>query len=83
MKRKDVIVLLLVSFVLTNILAYLDYDSGNFDYFIEKWTVVLIMTLIFAILPIVLLLILRKRKYKLYFSLFGFLPVLYLIFYLL
>jgi len=83
MRRKLLYILLAVSFVFTNIIAYLDYDSGNFEYLVDKWQLVIAMTLVFTILPFSLLFIFKRSKYKLYISLLGFTPALYLMFYLL
>lgn len=82
MKKAQVLYLFGISFILTNIIAYLDYDSGNLDYITEKWILVILMTVIFVVIPFLLLLVFRKSKHKIYISLLGFLPQLYLIYYL-
>lgn len=83
MKIKDVLILVLIDVVFTNIFAYLDYDGEGFNYIIEMWHLLLISILVFIILPIILLLIFKKSKYRLLISCLGFSPLVALIIYLL
>ena len=83
MKRKDVLILLAISIVLTNIFAYLDYDGEGFNYLVEMWHLVLLTIVIFMLIPLLLLFLFRKSQHRLIIACIGFLPALYPIFYLL
>ncbi|WP_299117351.1 hypothetical protein [uncultured Winogradskyella sp.] len=83
MKRKDILILIAINIVLTNIFAYFDYDGEGFNYIIEMWHLLLISLVVFMILPMVLLWFFRKSKYRILIASIGFLPVLFLIGYLL
>lgn len=82
MKRKDVLILLVINIILTNIFAYLDYGDG-FGYLTEMWGLVLLTIVAFMVLPLLLLFFFRKSKCRLLISCIGFVPLLLIIGYLL
>ncbi|OUR91656.1 hypothetical protein A9Q87_10145 [Flavobacteriales bacterium 34_180_T64] len=84
MERTYVIKLVVISFLLTNSVAFLDEGIRTFDYLkhIGDWIALLIYTLLFSILPILIFFMSKKNfKDRFYWSLLGFIPVALLIFF--
>lgn len=73
--KQDYVILILISFIITNIVAYLDEGIRTFDYLtrLGDWIALIIYTFIFLIIPLLLYLIFNKNKYKLYVATLGFL----------
>jgi len=82
MKKQYIFILILISFALTNVIAYLDEGIRTFDYLtrIGDWIALIMYTFIFSVIPLVLFFAFRKSKSRFLIALSGFLPVLYLIF---
>lgn len=82
MVRKYILGLAIISFLLTNVVAYLDEGLRSFDYLRHAgdWIALILYTTIFLIIPL-LLFFGNKRSYKdrFAFSLFGFVPTIMLI----
>ena len=70
MRRRDLLILLLISIVITNVFAYLDYGDG-FGYLTEMWYLVIFTVLGFMLLPVLLLLFFRKSKQRLLIACLG------------
>lgn len=83
MQRKYIFYLLSFSFLLTNIVAYLDEGIKTFDYLtrLGDWVALVIYTGLFSFLPIVILILSKgKEKRRLLHAFFGYTPVILLIF---
>ena len=82
MERKYILLLVLISFLLTNVVAYLDEGLHSFDYLNHgsDWVALFIYTTVFLIIPLLLFFGVRKKLDRRFlFSLFGFLPTVMLI----
>jgi hypothetical protein len=82
MERKYILLLVLISFLLTNVVAYLDEGLHSFEYLNHgsDWVALLVYTIIFLIIPLILFFGIRKSyKGRFTFSLFGFVPTVMLI----
>lgn len=83
MKRQDILILLAIGFVLTNVFAFLDYDGDGLNYLIDMWHLFLIAYVVFMALPMVLLYFFRRSKHRIAIAAIGFVPLIGLIIYLL
>ncbi len=82
MERKFTLLLLLISFALTNVVAYLDEGIRNFEYLTQlgDWIALIMYTVGFLILPLLIFLLLKKGDRKRFsYSLLGFAPMIMLI----
>ncbi len=81
MERKPLIVLVLVSFLLCNAVAYFDEGLRSFNYLTQggDWIALLIYTLLFLIAPLILFYSYKRSKQRLPIALLGFTPVVILI----
>lgn len=82
MERKYIVWLIIISFLLTNAMAFLDEGLRSFEYLkhLGDWVALMLYTFAFLIIPILLFYGINKSyKNKFVFSLFGFVPTLMLI----
>jgi len=82
MERKYILLLVLISFLLTNLVAYLDEGLRDFDYLkhLGDWVALIVYTAGFLIIPLLLFFIRTKKlKERFAFSLLGFAPTIMLI----
>ena len=82
MERKYIFGLIVISFLLTNVVAYLDEGIRSFDYlqYGSDWIALLIYTILFLAIPFLVFFISKKKlKTRFIMSLFGFTPVVLLI----
>lgn len=82
MERNYVLRLVLISFVLTNIVAYLDEGIRTFDYLSQPgdWIALIIYSILFLIVPLLMFFLIKMNpKQRFTYSLFGFLPPFLLI----
>ena len=82
MEKKYIFGLVLISFLLTNIVAYLDEGLYNFNYLSNggDWFALIIYTIVFLVIPFLLFFGIRKKLNKRFeFSLLGFIPTIMLI----
>jgi len=82
MERKYILLLVLISFLLTNIVAYLDEGIYSLDYLshLGDWVALIIYTTAFLVIPLLIFFVVKKRvKHRFTFSLLGFAPTLMLI----
>lgn len=82
MKGKYVCALIFISFILTNIIAFLDEGIRSFEYLNHAgdWVSLVIYTLLFLIIPFLIFLLTKKNlKRRFLFSLYGFTPIILLI----
>ncbi len=82
MQKKHILALFVISFLITNGVAYLDEGIRSFDYLISSgdWIALGIYTLLFLIVPVsIYTLSKRPNKNKFLLSLFGFTPPILLI----
>ncbi|MEO1032259.1 MAG: hypothetical protein AAFX55_12680 [Bacteroidota bacterium] len=81
MFRKRLLGLLLMSFLITNVIAFLDEGIRTFDYLmrIGDWMALLIYTLLFLIMPLIIFFRVKDNKNRFTMALIGFLPALFLI----
>ncbi|WP_353777392.1 hypothetical protein [Winogradskyella sp. 3972H.M.0a.05] len=81
MERRQLILLVIISFLLCNVVAYLDEGIRTFEYLTMPgdWIALIIYTIVFMILPLILFLSFRKSKLKFRIALVGFAPVILLI----
>jgi hypothetical protein len=79
--KKNIYILILISFLTTNILAFLDEGVRSFRYLTHfgDWIALLLYTILFLILPLILNVVFRKSKKRLLIALIGFSPALFLI----
>ena len=82
MKGRHILLLFGVSFLLTNVVAYLDEGIRTFEYLtrLGDWIALVMYTTFFSLLPLVILYLSKggvKRRFSL--ALLGFLPVVVLI----
>ena len=79
--KKNIYILILISFLTTNIIAFLDEGLRTFNYLthLGDWIALVLYTILFVILPLVLYVVFRKSKKRLLIALIGFLPALLLI----
>ena len=82
MMRKYILLLVLISFVLTNIVAFLDEGIRTFVYLsrLSDWVALILYTTVFLILPLLIFLLVKKKaKRRFVVSLLGFTPGILLI----
>lgn len=82
MEQKFVVLLIVISFFLTNVVAYLDEGLRDFDYLrhLGDWITLIIYSIVFLVIPLLLFFGVRKNhKHRLALSLFGFAPTVMLI----
>ncbi len=82
MEQKYIIGLVVISFILTNAVAYLDEGLRNFDYLnhLGDWIALIMYTTAFLVIPLLLFFGVRKKlNNRFAFSLFGFVPTVLLI----
>ena len=81
MYRNQLIGLTLISFLITNSIAFLDEGIRTFDYLSNPgdWIALLIYTLLFLIIPLLLFFNAKHKKHRFKMALLGFLPTLFLI----
>ena len=81
MLRKQLLGLIIISFVITNVVAFLDEGIRTFDYLtrIGDWIALLIYTVLFLILPLIIFYIMKDNRRRFYGALIGFVPTLFLI----
>ena len=79
--RKNIYILIFISFLITNILAFLDEGVRTFNYLthLGDWIALLSYTILFLILPLILYIVFRKSKKRLLIAFIGFSPALLLI----
>ena len=73
--KKQLTIILLISFLLCNLMAFLDEGLYSFNYLTQlgDWVALIMYTIIFAIVPIAILVSSKKpQKQSFYNSLFGF-----------
>ena len=82
MHKKHITELITISFIITNVVAYLDEGIRTFEYLKPPgdWIALLVYTILFLLIPFLFFFI-NKRKLKTRFmaSLLGFTPVFLLI----
>ncbi len=82
MKYKYPLLLLFVSFLLTNIIAFLDEGIRTFEYLNRAgdWVALIIYSILFLIIPLLIFFLMKKTlKERFLFSLLGFIPAVFLI----
>lgn len=82
MQSKCAWLLVFISFLLTNIVAFLDEGIRTFDYLTRPgdWIALIIYTIFFLCIPLAIFFLLKRdEKHRFLYSLFGFVPVLLLI----
>jgi hypothetical protein len=74
MEKKQVLSLVAVSFLLCNIIAFLDEGIQSFNYLthLGDWIALVLYTLIFLILPLIIFYRSIKRANRFYLALLGF-----------
>ncbi len=81
MLRKQLLCLIVISFIITNIVAFLDEGIRTFDYLtrIGDWIALLIYTVLFLILPMIIFFMIKDENRRFYGALIGFVPTVFLI----
>lgn len=81
MERKQLIILLVISFLLCNVMAFLDEGIRTFDYLFQSvdWIVLIVYSALVSVFPILFYLNLKKHKHRFPVSLIGFAPIVFLI----
>ena len=82
MERTYIYGLVIISFVLTNFVAFLDEGIRNFEYLtrISDWVALILYTTVFLILPLLIFFLVKKNaKKRFVVSLLGFTPGILLI----
>jgi hypothetical protein len=82
MTRKYVLFIFLLSFLITNVIAFLDEGIRTFNYLFQTgdWIALIIYTLLFSFLPLLLLILNKKNtRHRFLISLLGFIPPIYII----
>ena len=83
MAKKHILLILIIAFFLCNCVAYLDEGIRTFEYLKSPGDLValVIYTLLFSVLPFVIFILSKgKEGRRFYIALFGFMPVLLLIY---
>ncbi|MCB0382547.1 MAG: hypothetical protein KDD05_04405 [Psychroserpens sp.] len=80
--RGKIVLLVIISFILTNVVAFLDEGIQTFDYLnhVADWFALILYTILFLIFPLVIFYRTKysvKRKFE--YALLGFIPVVLLI----
>ncbi len=86
MDKRYIFSLILISFLLCNVVAYLDEGIHTFYYLTQggDWSALIIYTALFTVLPITIYSFIKGSfKKRFLFSIIGFAPILLLIFTLL
>ena len=78
---KNILKLIFISFLITNILAFLDEGVRSFNYLTHfgDWIALGLYTILFLILPLILYAVFRKSKKRFLIAIVGFSPALLLI----
>ena len=73
--------LLIISFLITNLVAYLDEGIRTFEYLthIGDWIALLFYTSLFLSIPLIIFFLVKSEKWRFYLALTGFLPALFFI----
>lgn len=81
MLRKQLLGLIVISFIITNVVAFLDEGIRTFDYLtrIGDWIALLIYTVLFLILPMIIFFMIKDKSKRFYGALIGFVPTVFLI----
>ena len=82
MTRKYVLFIFLLSFLITNVIAFLDEGIRTFNYLFQTgdWIALIIYTHLFSFLPLLLLILNKKNtRHRFLISLLGFIPPIYII----
>ncbi|MCB0446164.1 MAG: hypothetical protein KDD03_01370 [Gelidibacter sp.] len=82
MERNYTFTLIIISFLLTNVVAYLDEGIRTFDYLMRfsDWVALIIYTTLFLAIPFLIFFLVKKNEKKRFIlALFGFVPVIILI----
>jgi len=81
MERKQIIVLIVISFLLCNVVAFLDEGIKTFNYLthLGDWITLIIYAIIFLIFPLILFYSYKISKFRFLISMIGFAPILFLI----
>jgi len=82
MERKYVFGLVLISFILTNLVAFLDEGIHSFEYLMHAgdWVALIIYTILFLIIPFLIFFLYKKNlKIRFLVSILGFTPAILLI----
>ena len=82
MQKKHILILVFLSFLITNAIAYLDEGIRTFEYLksLGDWSALGIYTALFLIIPLSINALFKADiKRKFYISLFGFIPPIFLI----
>ncbi len=81
MERKQLILLIAISFLFCNVAAFLDEGIRTFDYLFQfgDWIALILYSTLVSFFPILFYLNLKKHKHRFPTSLIGFAPIVFLI----
>ena len=81
MERKQLILLILISFLLCNVGAFFDEGIRTFNYLFQygDWIALIVYSALFSVFPVLFYLNLKKHKDRFPVSLIGFAPIVFLI----